>query len=229
MPGHLVCNLYRLFEMQFEVLYRHTDFIAINKPIGIAVHQSGGDEVGFTRKLAAQLGVSRVWLIHRLDKTTSGVLLLALNKEAAALLAKQFVFKNMQKTYLALSDKKPIKKQGWVKGDMEKSRRGMWKLMRSNCNPAVTHFCSRSVSPGLRLFMLYPKTGKTHQLRVAMKSLGSPILGDPLYGGTPAKRLFLHAWRLKFEYLGQTYLIHAAWDNSWPETMVNLLSELEAE
>ncbi|KLT71978.1 pseudouridine synthase [Neisseria arctica] len=215
--------------MEFEVLYRHTDFIAINKPIGIAVHQSEDTEVGLTTRLAAQIGVPRIWLVHRLDKTTSGVLLLALNKKAASLLAEQFALRHIQKTYLALSTGKPIKKQGWVKGDMEKSRRSTWKLIRSHYNPAVTHFCSRSVSPGLRLFVLYPKTGKTHQLRVAMKSLGSPILGDTLYGGASSKRLFLHAWRLKFEYLGQTYFIYAPWDSDWPEAMANLLSGLGIE
>ena len=199
----------------FEILLRHPDFVAINKPAGLCVHQDGAAE-SFTRRLAQQLGVAQVWLLHRLDKPTSGVLLLALNPEAASVLAQQFAAHSMHKTYLALSSQKPAKKQGWVKGDMAKARRGAWKLLRTQHNPALTRFHSRSIAPGLRLFVLQPLSGKTHQLRVAMKSLGSPILGDTLYGGQAAERLFLHAWRLQFDYAGVSFCITAAPDEAWP-------------
>lgn len=106
----------------FEILLRHPDFVAINKPAGLCVHQDGAAE-SFTGRLAQQLGVARVWLLHRLDKPTGGVLLLALNPEAASVLAQQFAAHSMHKTYLALSSQKPAKKQGWVKGDMAKARR----------------------------------------------------------------------------------------------------------
>ena len=99
---------------------------------------------------------------------------------------------------------------------MEKSRRGAWKLMRSTENPAVTEFNCQSLEPGLRLFVLHPHTGKTHQLRVAMKSLGSPILGDTLYGGKAASRMFLHAWKIKFDYQDQTFEIVAPLSEEWP-------------
>ena len=199
----------------FEILLRHPDFVAINKPAGLCVHQDGAAE-SFTDRLAQQLGVARVWLLHRLDKPTGGVLLLALNPEAASVLAQQFAAHSMHKTYLALSSQKPAKKQGWVKGDMAKARRGAWKLLRTQQNPALTRFHSRSIAPGLRLFVLQPLSGKTHQLRVAMKSLGSPILGDTLYGGQAAERLFLHAWRLQFDYAGTSFCITAAPDEAWP-------------
>lgn len=199
----------------FEILLRHPDFVAINKPAGLCVHQDGAAE-SFTDRLAQQLGVARVWLLHRLDKPTGGVLLLALNPEAASVLAQQFAAHSMHKTYLALSSQKPAKKQGWVKGDMAKARRGAWKLLRTQHNPALTRFHSRSIAPGLRLFVLQPLSGKTHQLRVAMKSLGSPILGDTLYGGQAAERLFLHAWRLQFDYAGVSFCITAAPDEAWP-------------
>ena len=104
----------------FEILLRHPDFVAINKPAGLCVHQDGAAET-FTGLLAQQLGVARVWLLHRLDKPTGGVLLLALNPEAASVLAQQFAAHSMHKTYLALSSQKPAKKQGWVKGDMAKA------------------------------------------------------------------------------------------------------------
>ena len=199
----------------WEILFRHPDFVAINKPCGVSVHQEEG-EVSLTQTLAAQLGLEQVWLLHRLDKLTSGVLLFALNPQSASALAQQFAAKTMRKTYLALGTDKPSKKQGWIKGDMEKSRRGAWKLTRGMENPAVTEFGSHSLEPGLRLFVLHPHTGKTHQLRVAMKSLGSPILGDTLYGGKPASRMFLHAWKIKFDYQDQTFEIVAPLSEEWP-------------
>ncbi|ENW3277913.1 hypothetical protein HZO49_002145 [Neisseria gonorrhoeae] len=99
----------------WEILFRYQDFVAINKPQGISVHRSGG-EVSLTATLAAQLGVEKVWLLHRLDKQAGGILLFALNPQSAAVLAAQFAERKMKKTYLALSDRKPSKKQGWIKG-----------------------------------------------------------------------------------------------------------------
>ena len=103
-----------------------------------------------------------------------------------------------------------------MKGRMARSRRGTWKLTRDEDNFAVTRFSSQSLKPGLRLFVLQPFTGKTHQLRVAMKSIGSPILGDTLYGGDEAEHLFLHAWRLVFDYRGEHFDIRVAPDKTWP-------------
>ena len=90
---------------------------------------------------------------------------------------------------------------------MQKARNGAWKLCQSKENPAITRFESVSCEPNLRLFILKPQTGKTHQLRVAMKSLGSPILGDPLYGKNTEKidRTYLHAARLQFEFKGKAF------------------------
>ncbi|MGL6428736.1 pseudouridine synthase, partial [Aeromonas hydrophila] len=122
-----------------------------------------------------------------------GILLFALNSQSAAVLAAQFAERKMKKTYLALSDRKPSKKQGWIKGGMEKSRRGMWKLTRNMENIAVTQFFSIRISEKMRLFILEPHTGKTHQLRVAMKSLGSPILGTAYTEGqNPKLRSCMH-------------------------------------
>ena len=86
---------------------------------------------------------------------------------------------------------------------MKKAREGAWKLCQTKENPAITRFASVSCEPNLRLFILKPQTGKTHQLRVAMKSLGSPILGDGLYGKNTEKidRTYLHATQLEFDYL----------------------------
>ena len=192
--------------MKLDIIYQTDDFIIIYKPCGISVHKDQS-EIGLTTLLAEQLGVPQVWLVHRLDKVTSGLLILALNAESVAEFFRLFSEHHIQKTYLALSNQKPKKKQGLLVGDMQKARNGAWKLCQSKENPAITRFESVSCEPNLRLFFLKPQTGKTHQLRVAMKSLGSPILGDALYGKNTEKidRTYLHAARLQFEFKGQAF------------------------
>lgn len=195
-------------QQTIEIIFSHSDFVVINKPYAVSVHKDL-NEIGLTTRLAQQLNVEKVWLVHRLDKVTSGLLILALNAESAAYFSTLFAQHKVEKTYLALSCHKPKKKQGWIIGDMQKARRGAWKLTQTKQNPAVTYFESVSCEPNLRLFKLTPKTGKTHQLRVAMKSLGSPILGDPLYAdkgklnienSSPIDRTYLHAYALTFTY-----------------------------
>ena len=192
--------------MKLDIVYQTDDFIIIYKPCGLSVHKDQS-EIGLTTLLARQLDVPQAWLVHRLDKVTSGLLILALNAESAAEFFRLFSEHHIQKTYLALSNKKPKKKQGLIVGDMQKSRNGAWKLCQSKENPAITRFESVSCEPNLRLFILKPQTGKTHQLRVAMKSLGSPILGDSLYDKNTENidRTYLHAARLQFEFKGQSF------------------------
>ncbi len=164
--------------------------------------------------LQRQLGLDDLYMVHRLDKVTSGVMVFALNAEVAADLAEQFKQREVVKYYLALSDRKPRRKQGAIVGDMEKARRGGWKLLHSKQNPAVTQFFSASVKPGLRLFIVKPSTGKTHQIRVALKSEGSPILGDGIYGSTKSDRTYLHAFSLAFKVKGENYRFSCLPDES---------------
>ncbi len=192
--------------MKLDIVYQTDDSIIIYKPCGLSVHKDQS-KIGLTTLLARQLNVPQVWLVHRLDKVTSGLLILALNAESAAEFFRLFSKHHIQKTYFALSNQKPKKKQGLIVGDMQKSRNGAWKLCQSKENPAITRFESVSCEPNLRLFILKPQTGKTHQLRVAMKSLGSLILGDALYGKNTENidRTYLHAARLQFEFKGQAF------------------------
>ena len=190
-----------------EIIYTHDDFIIINKPCNVSVHKDH-DEIGLLQIIAAQLGLTKVWLVHRLDKITSGLLILALNPQSAAEISQLFAQRKVEKTYIALSVHKPKKKQGVICGDMQKSRRGTWKLSQTKENPALTRFYSTSCEANLRLFVLFPQTGKTHQIRVAMKSLGSAILGDRLYGDqTPCDRTYLHAYALQFNYRGESIAV----------------------
>ncbi|TMN70853.1 TIGR01621 family pseudouridine synthase [Pseudoalteromonas sp. S1727] len=181
---------------------RHDDFYIIEKPPGLNFHSEDGP--GFVVLAEQQLN-EKLYAVHRLDKVTSGLIILARNSTAAAEFTRLFTTHQVDKFYLALSDAKPKKKQGWVKGDMIKSRRSSFKLLKSIENPAITRFYSLSVAANLRGFILKPFSGKTHQLRVALKSLAAPILGDPLYGGTSAQRTYLHAYALCFSWQNQQY------------------------
>lgn len=185
--------------MLIPIIFEHDDFVVINKPPTIAV-QDEEHQSGILPIICAQLGLTRLWLVHRLDKVTSGLLILAKSEKAAAEFGRQFEAHQIQKYYLALATKKPKKKQGTVSGGMKKVRDGLWMLDNSQTQRATTQFFSFGLIPHVRLFILKPLSGKTHQIRVMMKSLGSPILGDNQYKGQTADRTYLHAYGLKFCY-----------------------------
>lgn len=195
----------------YTLVCEENDFLIVNKHANVSFHSTNG-EPGLASKIAED-GGSRLYPIHRLDTVTSGLLIFAKSKSAARTFGELFSNHLVQKYYLAIAKGKPKKKQGAIVGDMAKSRRGRFKLLRSRSNPAVTQFFSTSLEPGLRLYLLKPLSGKTHQLRVAMTSLGTPILGDVLYGGERADRTYLHAWYLEFEYGGKSYVVSTALDS----------------
>jgi tRNA pseudouridine32 synthase/23S rRNA pseudouridine746 synthase len=191
----------------FELIDQTAHFYLIDKDPGVSFHREGG-ETALIDAVRNRLGNADLWPVHRLDKVTSGLLLFARSAEAARALGEDLAEHRLDKYYLALSDRKPSKKQGTIKGDMLKGRNGTWRLAPSQENPAITQFFTWSLQPGERLFLLRPRTGRTHQLRVVMKSLGAPILGDPSYAGASAvqeERTYLHAYALAFELFGQCY------------------------
>ncbi len=200
--------------MMFHIVFEHEHWLAIDKPAGVSFHSEQANttgELGVIEQLRSQLNTRDLWPVHRLDKLTSGLLLVAKSKAAAAQLSAMFAEHQVQKYYLAIAAQKPKKKQGWVIGDMALARRGAHKLLPTRTNPAITQFFSVAWGKGQRLCLLKPHTGKTHQLRVALKSLGAPIVGDTLYGGTlntankpdetvADTRMYLHAYALDFVY-----------------------------
>ncbi|MFT6733634.1 MAG: tRNA pseudouridine32 synthase/23S rRNA pseudouridine746 synthase [Polaribacter sp.] len=189
-PSHSVTS------QPIESIFQNTDFIALNKPEGASFHNEN-NLIGFFN-FAKQYFKIPLWPVHRLDKLTSGIIILAKSAKVAQQFGAMFEDKLIEKTYLAISDKKPIKKQGNIIGDMKKSRNGSWMLTKGKINPAHTKFHSFSLIPKMRLFVIKPLTGKTHQIRVALKSLGSPILGDSRYAGNNSDRAYLHAFKIKF-------------------------------
>ncbi|MDP4528943.1 TIGR01621 family pseudouridine synthase [Alkalimonas delamerensis] len=198
-------------------LREHSDWLALHKAAGVSFHSESG--AGFVVQAERQFDC-KLYPVHRLDKMTSGILLLAKSSTAAAALAERFARQRIEKYYLALSDRKPRRKQGWVKGDMTKARRGSWKLLPTHQQPAVSYVISHGLAElGLRAFLVKPWTGKTHQIRVALKSLGSAILGDELYGGSPADRGYLHACALCFDWHGEQIRLQC-----WPESGQHFLA-----
>ena len=189
------------------ILYQDDWIIAINKPPGLAVQ--GGSKT--TRHLDGMLDAlkfkaeQRPRLVHRLDKDTSGVLLLARTREAARVLTKAFASKSIQKIYWALVVGNPehdegeisslMSKQGSVKGERMESGEIGQKAITEYVR--VDHAGTRAAWLALR-----PKTGRTHQLRVHCAEMETPILGDGKYGGADAyidglsKEMHLHARRL---------------------------------
>ena len=200
-----------------------------NKPIGIGMHREDatGDQPGLAEISKQQAGIKTLLTVHRLDISTSGLILFAKNSLTAAELSQLFADHKIEKNYVAIAKGKPKKKQGWIKGDMNKGRNGSWLLLRTSDNPAITSFQSFAVpeSPGQRVYLLQPRTGKTHQLRVAMKSLGTPILGDKRYKGEQSDRCYLHAFELKFTWQNKLHHYQALPEQgAWPDFNNILLS-----
>jgi tRNA pseudouridine32 synthase/23S rRNA pseudouridine746 synthase len=178
------------------------DFLIVDKHPGVNFHK-GPVTGGITAIIREDLGMKELYTVHRLDIITSGLLVFAKSKEVAGELSRQFRQRLIEKYYIAISDRRPKKKQGLIKGDMEKARRGGWKLARTMNDPAITQFFSQSMGEGLRLYILKPHTGKTHQIRVALKSISAPVYGDPMYHkkeylDKEPDRGYLHSYALRF-------------------------------
>ncbi|AOY00776.1 hypothetical protein BJP62_10200 [Jeongeupia sp. USM3] len=181
------------------MLHAAADFVVAYKPPNLSFHRER-DTPGLVERIRELYGAP-LWPVHRLDAITSGLIVLATSNDAASAFGERFAAREMDKVYLALSDRKPAKKQGMISGGMAAGRGGNWRLTREDALFAKTRFVSASVSPGLRLYALKPYTGRTHQLRVAMKSISAPIVGDTRYGGSEADRGYLHATLLAFDWI----------------------------
>ena len=152
--------------MQTQIVYQHNDFIVVSKPEGVSFHlEQDNSQSGFVQFCAEQFGYGKLWPVHRLDKMTSGLLILATSATSAAQFGVLFQQRKIEKYYLDLADRKPKKKQGWVKGDMASARRGSYKLLKTQQNPSITRFISQSIvfgnddklsAPTFRLFLLKP-------------------------------------------------------------------------
>ena len=209
-----------------EILYEDEDLVAVNKPSGMVVYPAAGHAHGTLvqgllhggRTLATAAGAERPGVVHRLDKDTSGVIVFAKTDRAYYDLVKQFKERTVRKVYLALVHGLLEEDEGVIEaplgrdphhpllvGVRAEGRGGRPALTRFRVLRRVPDEPSGPEAKGVTLLEVYPHTGRTHQIRVHLKAIGHPIVGDPVYGpkrsspGLP-ERLMLHARRLELTH-----------------------------
>lgn len=198
------------------IIYEDEYLIAINKPSGLATQGGSSIDISVDDFLAGQ----ELQLVHRLDKDTSGILLIAKNAKSAEFLTDAFRKKTVKKTYLALVRGVLKKNEGTINIPLRKQLVGKNEKVRPDYDmgkEAITEFKLLQNFVDYALLELRPLTGRTHQLRVHCKEIGHPILNDVKYGGTEVlrkdlcKRLCLHAYKIELEdYFGKTLKIETA-------------------
>ena len=207
-----------------RVIYEDDRVIVINKTQGMVVHPGAGNWQGtlanalLYRKIKSEKfseidiesfatrGI-RPGIVHRLDKDTSGLIIAAWDDEAHAFLSEQFKSRRVQKTYAAIVHGCPMNEKGTIDNNIGRSDFNR-KIFSVNAKGkrSITHYRLIKRYDNYSLILLRPKTGRTHQLRVHMKYLGIPIVGDPLYGGMdklfPNAGLMLHSKKLRIRLPG---------------------------
>lgn len=193
--------------MAASVLYRDDAMVIVNKPAGLPVHRTPkGDENLEDYFGALRFGLSKPpALAHRLDKETSGCLLLGRHREALARLGHLFEKGRIGKRYLAVVIGAPEQTSGRISQPIRRFDlgRGKWEFrIAADGQEAITDYETLVRSDTYSLLSMTPLTGRTHQLRLHSQALGCPILGDPFYGGSRAGvgRLHLHAERIIVPY-----------------------------
>ncbi|HEU4384984.1 MAG TPA: RluA family pseudouridine synthase [Anaeromyxobacteraceae bacterium] len=191
-----------------RVLFADAHLLAVDKPAGVAAQPTLTHDRGALPDLVGRLLGGEVHAVHRLDRETSGVTLLARTREAAAALAEAFRTGAPSKTYLALAARAPAPREGRIEAALGKdpSRPGRRAVLPSG-EPAATRYRTLRTGPsGAALVEARPETGRTHQIRVHLAALGAPLLGDPRYGGprqvgeVSVPRVMLHASRLEVDH-----------------------------
>ncbi len=190
------------------IVYIDDNVIVVNKPAGVLTHSKGelNDEFTvadfFRRYSTYNEDSNRPGIIHRLDRDTSGIIIGARNPETALLLQKQFSDRKTKKTYYAVLDGIPSLEKANIDLPIGRNpKKPSTFRVDPNGKPATTKYEIIDVNKKNALVKLQPQTGRTHQLRVHMKYLGTPILGDKLYGKV-SKRLYLHAYSLEITIPG---------------------------
>jgi len=183
-------------ELQARVLYRDGSILVIDKPAGLAVHPGPSTPESLERYLGAlRFGIREVpRLVHRLDRDTSGCLVLARHARGASKLGRLFSSAAVKKTYWAIVEGTPPAAEGVIDRSLKKltSKEGWRMVPDATGQRAVTRYRVLGSSDGLAWLELSPETGRTHQLRVHCAAEGFPVLGDPSYGRVASTRVPLH-------------------------------------
>lgn len=175
---------------KLEIIYQDQHVVAVNKPAGLASIPGRGEDDSLLEQLARELKLPasgeadpRVRVVHRLDKDTSGVIIFALNVEAQRYLSHQFQNNTVTKEYVAIVMGRPPAEEGEIDAPIapDRQRVGAMKVDKKG-KPARTLWKVEGMYRGLSVVRAFPKTGKTHQIRVHLKHIGHPLAVDPLYG-----------------------------------------------
>ncbi|HQO97509.1 MAG TPA: RluA family pseudouridine synthase, partial [Anaerolineaceae bacterium] len=205
-------------EIPLDVIFESDDLMIINKPAGMVVHPGAGHKTGtlvhaalaHAPELEGIGGELRPGVVHRLDKDTSGLILVAKNDRSHRWLQEQFRLRRVRKVYLALVDGTPPTPTGRIEAPIGRDpahRRKMAVTTLQKGREAVTEYQTVETYAHHTLIEAHPLTGRTHQIRLHMAFLGCPIVADSLYGrrkpSLPLERHFLHATRLTILLPGQ--------------------------
>lgn len=202
--------------IELPLIYEDENVIVVNKPAGVISHARGRywDEpsvASFIRSRVSNEITSseqsgqpmRAGIVHRLDRATSGVMICAKNTDTLKFLQKQFNDRNVKKSYVAIVSGHMNPPEAVIDMPIGRNPKAPSSFrVDPNGKPAMTHYQVSQRSDDYDKVLLTPKTGRTHQLRVHLKHFGHPIVGDTLYGGVEAERLFLHAERLEITLPG---------------------------
>jgi 23S rRNA pseudouridine1911/1915/1917 synthase len=235
-------------EIELRVVHEDADLLIIDKPAGLVVHPSPGHDGGtlvnalLAREDAAAFGgiagVQRPGIVHRLDRDTSGLLMVAKHDAAQASLMAQLKARRVKKTYLALVHGEVAAAVGRIEAPIGRDPKHRTKMAVVNDGrSSTTGYRVRERFPGWTLLELDLVTGRTHQIRVHLEAIGHPVAGDPVYGtGTSRRgpdvraarlsRLFLHAWRLELVSPSSGALIRAV--APLPDELETVLDELRS-
>lgn len=238
-------------EIPLEILYEDSDIIVVNKAAGMVVHQGAGNFtgtlvnalLGHCSDLSGIGGEIRPGIVHRIDKDTTGVLVVAKNDHAHKELARQFETHSIKRVYFTLVYGSPKEDKGRIEAAIGRhpvDRKRMSGTARHGRN-AVTHWRVIGRYPGMSLLKITLETGRTHQIRVHLSEAGHPLLGDPDYGGVGRlanvrdpvlRRLIkelgrqaLHAKTLGF--IHPTTGDYVEFDTEIPEDMNRIIQHLE--
>ena len=205
-------------DIHLDIIFENDDLMVVNKPAGMVVHPSPGHNsgtlvhavLGHVPGLEGIGGEERPGIVHRLDKETSGLIVVAKNEQAHRWLQDQFRSRTVEKIYLALVDGKPPTPSGRVEAPIGRNsthRKLMSVVPLEKGRAAVSEYRTLESFPGHTLLEVHPLTGRTHQIRVHMAFLGCPVVGDKVYGKKKSTldldRHFLHAYKLKIILPGE--------------------------
>jgi 23S rRNA pseudouridine1911/1915/1917 synthase len=206
-------------DIHLDIIFENDDLMIVNKPAGMVVHPSPGHSsgtlvhaaLGHAPEMEGIGGEERPGIVHRLDKETSGLIVIAKNEQAHRWLQDQFRTRTVEKIYLALVDGKPPTPKGRVEAPIGRNatqRKLMAIVPLEKGREAVSEYRTLESFPDHTLLEVHPLTGRTHQIRVHMAFLGCPITGDTIYGKKKPTvnldRHFLHAYRLKIVLPGES-------------------------